>query len=66
MTKYTNEEIYNALKVISETCEEHSRMFKGEGCDNCPLENCNGDCALFEDDRPSDWVLHNPNKWRAF
>lgn len=65
MAKYTNEEIYNAVKVIADTCEEYKNMFKDGQCVNCPLRNVYDDCGVI-DREPCDWVTNELDEWTAF
>ena len=59
--RHTNEEVYNALTVLKEVCEN------SPDCACCPLEYDDGrKCAVGEIGIPCDWDITLPNKWKAF
>ena len=58
--RHTNEEIYNALTVLKELCEDHRH------CEGCPLEHDDGDCAVSGINNPCAWNINSPNEWKAF
>jgi hypothetical protein len=62
---YTNGELFNALKIISETCENYKSAFNGQ-CQRCPLRNKYNDCALAEDIEPCEWDRNDLDDWTAF
>lgn len=61
LMKPTNEEIYNALLVIRETC------VNSEGCNDCPLRchSTEGRCYLINE-IPNKWNVNKLDDWRAF
>ena len=65
MKKYTNEEIYNALKVIHETCNEYKDAFNGGQCMNCPMRDDYDNCGVLELE-PCDWEIRELDDWKAF
>ena len=68
MTRRTNEEIVNALKVIRDVCE-YVTSNGDESCDNCPLtidsSLGNGSCGIVGV-FPSEWKINEVIDWKAF
>lgn len=62
---YTNAEIFNAIEIISKTCEEYKNAFYGQ-CKKCPLRNEYDDCALNDNIMPCDWDKNDLDDWTAF
>lgn len=62
--KYTNKQIYEALNIIKETCNEAD----DDKCIECPLSNSSGVCNIVHSDVvPGSWKLNNADKkWMAF
>lgn len=59
--KPTNEEIYNALLVISEVCVNMRR------CSECPLRvPFKQEMCYLKEITPENWDLEKPVDWRAF
>ena len=57
---YTHEEIYNALQIIKDTCNEINH------CGKCPFY-FEGECMVCKEDySPTEWHINDPNQWRAF
>lgn len=61
---YTHKEIYDALQLIQNICDEYYCMEKG--CSKCPF-NMQGDCVFVEERlSPTEWKLNPPENWVAF
>ena len=62
MAKRRTEEVYAALNIIKDLCNEHECECKG-----CPLRNPNNDtrCGI-DNGYPKFWKIHEPEVWRAF
>ena len=59
--KYTHEQIFDALKIIMDICEE-SECNKG-----CPFRTFDDECWFkYNDCPPATWLLNTPSRWKAF
>ena len=55
--KHTQEEIIKALQIIADEC------FACQNCEDCPF--IKDDKCVLEEERPVQWRLNDPMKWKA-
>lgn len=55
---YSNQEIYNALSLIRDVCNEYS------DCKTCPFGKRN--CCQLNEETPQNWRLIPPDEYKAF
>ena len=60
MANYTNEELYNALKLIQDICKSQGK------CSYCPLRQYGTDYCAIQNSPPNEYELIKPNEYIPF
>lgn len=60
MANYTNEQLYNALKLIQDICKSQGK------CSYCPLRLSNTDFCAIQEIAPHQYDLIQPDEYKPF